>query len=120
MSKVESRIIPKPWGSEEIWAETESYVGKRMYIDPGQRMSLQYHEQKEETIFVLHGTLRIWNSKIDNDYIDLVAGEVYHVEPKQVHRFGCPKDSKFATSIMEVSTPYLTDVIRLQDDYSRT
>ena len=120
MSKIISKIIPKPWGHEEIWAETESYVGKRMYINPGQRMSLQYHEKKEETVFVLHGTLRIWASLAGDDFIDLEAGEIFHVSPKQVHRFGCPSDSLYVTSIMEVSTPFLEDVVRMHDDYDRS
>jgi len=119
MPKIKSRLIEKPWGHEEIWAETEDYVGKRMFINPGQRMSLQYHEIKEETIFVLAGTLRIWSSNDDSQYLDLRPGESYHVIPKEIHRFGCPNNSPYATSIMEVSTPHLKDVVRLADDYNR-
>jgi len=118
MSVLKSRTVPKPWGHEQIWAETNGYVGKRMFIQPGARMSLQYHNQKEETVFVLSGTLRIWSSEMEDDYIDLPPGGIYHVHPKQVHRFGCPH-GKYGTSIMEVSTPFLEDVIRLADDYSR-
>ena len=116
MTTRESVIVSKPWGHEEIWAETDAYIGKRMYIKPGHRMSLQYHEIKEETVFVLDGKLRIWTSEIDSDYIDLIAGEIYHVSPKQIHRFGCPKESTFACSIMEVSTAHLKDVVRLKDN----
>ena len=115
----EKRVVQKPWGREEIWAETIDYVAKRMYLNPGQRMSLQYHEIKEETIFVLSGILRIWKSKADQDYIDLGPGESFHVKPLQVHRFGSPKDAKYATVLMEVSTPHLDDIVRLDDDYNR-
>ncbi len=119
MSKIKSRIISKPWGHEEIWAETDQYVAKRMYIEPAHRMSLQYHEKKEETIFVLDGTLRIWSSESEKDYIDLPPGGIFHVSPKQIHRFGSPAGRKYGTLIMEVSTPFLDDVIRLADDFSR-
>ena len=118
MSKIKSKIINKPWGHEEIWAETDHYVGKRMYIKPGCRMSLQYHQKKEETVFVLDGILRIWSSETEKDYVDLRPGEIYHVSPKQVHRFGSP-EGNHGTLIMEVSTPYLQDVVRLADDFSR-
>ena len=77
MNLKEHRHIKKPWGSEEIWAETKDYVGKRMFINPGQRMSLQYHKIKEETVFVLSGTLRIWKSDDEKDYVDLRPGESY-------------------------------------------
>jgi len=112
--------IEKPWGYEEIWAQTEHYVGKKMLIYPGQRMSLQYHEKKEETILVLEGTLRIWHSEHENMYKDLSPGQSFHVNPKQVHRFGCPKGCKYSTTILEVSTNHLEDVVRLADDYKRS
>ena len=118
MSKIKSRIVEKPWGHEEIWAETKDYVAKRMCIKPGTRMSLQYHQKKEETVFVLSGTLRVWSSDSNSDYEDLHPGEIFHVSPNQVHRFGAPP-GKYNTLIMEVSTPYLEDVIRLADDFFR-
>ena len=118
MTVKKCRRIPKPWGFEDIWAETDYYVAKRMRINPGKRMSLQYHEIKEETIFVLDGVLRIWTTEEDDKYTDLKPGEIYHVNPKQIHRFGSPP-GKYGTLIMEVSTPHLKDVIRLVDDYSR-
>ena len=111
------KVIDKPWGREEIWAKTNSYVGKIIHIDANHRLSLQYHEFKEETIMVLNGTLRIWESDDDRDFKDLNQGEVYHVEPKKIHRFGATTFSP--VSIIEVSTPELDDVIRLKDDYKR-
>lgn len=115
MSKIEK--VEKPWGHEEIWAKTNKYVGKKLVILPGHRLSLQYHEKKEETIYVLDGLLRVWNSKKDGDFKDLLPGSVYHVKTGQVHRFGSPKGIK--TTLIEVSTPELDDVIRLEDDYKR-
>lgn len=112
--------VNKPWGHEEIWAQTENYVGKKMLIKSGHRMSLQYHETKEETVLVLEGTLRIWHSRHDNMYLDLQPGQSFHVNPKQVHRFGSPKESSCDTVILEVSTNFLDDVVRLADDYKRT
>lgn len=109
--------IEKPWGYEEVWAKTNKYVGKRLVILPGHRLSLQYHEKKEETIYVMEGLLRVWESKDEKGYKDLPMGAIYHVKPKQIHRFGSPNG--VLTVLIEVSTPELNDVIRLEDDYKR-
>ena len=82
------QIVKKPWGQEEIWAKTNKYVGKILTINPGHRLSLQYHEEKEETIYVLEGVLRVWNSEDDNSYRMYNTGSVVHISPNQVHRFG--------------------------------
>lgn len=108
----------KPWGYEEIWAKTTSYVGKIITIFPESRLSLQFHEKKEETIYVISGTLRVWSSKDEEDFIDINPGGVFHVVPGQVHRFGCPS-KKIVTKIIEVSTTELDDVVRISDDYGR-
>ena len=79
--------IKKPWGHELIWAETNDYVGKIIHIDPGHRLSLQYHETKEETVYVLSGQLALWTSADNNNYIVLGEGAAYHVKPGQIHRF---------------------------------
>jgi mannose-6-phosphate isomerase len=110
------RKVEKPWGYEEIWAETNSYVGKILTIKPGQRLSLQYHEKKEETVYVLMGKLIVWSDDSSNKVI-LNPGSTFHVTPGQIHRFGSPED--ILTQIIEVSTPELDDVIRVQDDYKR-
>ena len=108
--------VEKPWGYEEIWAKTNNYVGKTIVIRQGHRLSLQYHQKKEETIYVIDGHLRIWKNNNERDYVDYEPGSVYHVNPGEVHRFGAAyKDVK----IVEVSTPELNDVIRLEDDYNR-
>ena len=113
-----TKIVKKPWGQEEIWAKTDKYVGKVLTINPGERLSLQYHEKKEETIYVLEGMLQVWESDDDNVYTLCPTGSVYHVKPNQVHRFGAAAGEK-CVKIMEVSTPELDDVVRLKDDYSR-
>ena len=111
-----NRKIEKPWGTEIIWALNEKYVGKFMYIKPGHRMSLQYHEIKEETIYVQVGTLRVWNSEDDDKFEDLEPGSTYHVKPGSIHRFGATKDM---VHLIEISTPEIYDVVRIKDDYKR-
>lgn len=113
-----TKIVKKPWGQEEIWAKTDKYVGKILTINAGERLSLQYHEKKEETIYVLEGMLQVWESDDDNAYVLCPTGSVYHVKPNQVHRFGAAEGER-SVKIMEVSTPELDDVVRIKDDYSR-
>ena len=111
--------VEKPWGYEEIWAHTDKYVGKILNISPGHRLSLQYHQKKEETIYVLQGTLTIWNSDKENDYMLCGPGTTYHVLPGTVHRFGAHKSEEQDVRLIEVSTNNLEDVVRLGDDYGR-
>ena len=113
-----SQKTDKPWGYEVLWAcpESGAYVAKIMSIESGKRMSLQYHNKKEETVYIMAGVLRVWESENDEEYDDLPPGSIYHVKPKQVHRFG---SSSSPVTLMEVSTNYLEDVIRLKDDYER-
>jgi len=113
------KIVEKPWGYEEIWAKTDNYVAKRLVINSGHRLSLQYHEKKEETIYVSSGCLRIWESENDDEYKDYTAGSVYHVIPGKIHRFGAPAGACDKTILMEVSTVEIDDVIRIKDDYQR-
>ena len=109
------RIVEKPWGFENIWAETGEYVAKMLHIEPKQRLSLQYHENKEETVYVLEGTLLNWTDE-ESPPQKYNPGQVLHVEPNQVHRFGAGKEF---VRLMEVSTPHLDDVVRLADAYKR-
>lgn len=111
------RIVNKPWGYEEIWAETPKYVGKYLHINPGHRLSRQYHEKKEETIRVLSGKLLLELGTGDSLFqMTLSSGEIYHVTPGTIHRF-CATEEKVV--LVEVSTPELDDVVRLADDYTR-
>lgn len=108
--------IPKPWGYEEIWAETARYVGKILFIEKGKRLSYQYHEKKEETILVLEGTLKVdFEKNGKRRRIQLKAGETFHNPPRQKHRFIAIENCK----LVEVSTPHLDDVVRLEDDFGR-
>jgi|TARA_R110000787_G_scaffold96618_2_gene200062 mannose-6-phosphate isomerase len=109
------RIIEKPWGFEYIWAETDGYVAKMLHINPKQRLSLQYHEIKEETVYVLEGVLLNWEDE-EGPPQKYNMGSHLHIKPKQVHRFGAGKEM---VRLMEVSTPHLDDVVRITDDYDR-
>jgi mannose-6-phosphate isomerase-like protein (cupin superfamily) len=112
-----SRTIDKPWGHEEIFAETETYVGKILTIRAGQALSLQFHEVKEETLRVLDGELdMITGPDVDNlQPIRMTAGAVFHVAPGELHRMVAVTDCR----LLEVSTNHLDDVVRLEDRYGR-
>lgn len=107
--------IEKPWGYELIWAKTDKYVGKILHINPGQKLSLQYHERKSETIYVSDGILEL---HLQNEIIYLQKHQTFHIDPNTIHRFACP-DGIQSVELVEVSTPELDDVIRIQDDYGR-
>lgn len=111
------RIVDKPWGSEEIWAHTPRYVGKLIHIEAGKRLSLQYHERKVETIRVMRGRLRLHYGE-DRDQVEsriLEPGESAHVPAGMIHRFEALVD----TDLIEVSSPELDDVVRVEDDFGR-
>ena len=117
MTNFQKKMIIKPWGREIIWGETKDYVGKVLCINRGHKLSRQYHEIKEETIMVLSGTLLLEVGQgEDIEKYDLKRGENFHITPGLVHRFCAPYGD---VEIVEVSTPYLDDVVRLEDDYKR-
>ena len=118
MDTQQVEILNKPWGTEEILVNTGSYVMKRITITSGNRMSLQYHDRKEETIYVVSGILIVWTSEEFYDHVALEPNSVYHVQPGTVHRFGSP--DSIETVIIECSTCELDDVVRLADDYDRS
>ena len=109
------KIVEKPWGFELIWAQTDDYVAKILHIEPKQRLSLQYHEKKEETVYVLEGTLLNYTDS-ESPPMEIASGQSFHVKPNQVHRFGAGKE---LVRLVEVSTPHLSDVVRMEDDYDR-
>ena len=111
-------IVDKPWGREVIYAETDVYIGKLIEVDQGHRLSLQYHECKDETIYVLEGTLSlvVGPTKSELQTRDLPAGSSIRIVPGTVHRYAAPFGS---VRILEVSTPHPDDVVRLSDDYGR-
>jgi mannose-6-phosphate isomerase-like protein (cupin superfamily) len=111
------RIVEKPWGHEEIWAETDRYVGKYLHIKSGKRLSRQYHQKKEETIRVLEGELLLeLGTSANIEQRMLKKGEVYHITPNTIHRFCAVKEDVI---LVEVSTTELDDVVRISDDYNR-
>lgn len=110
------QYVKKPWGHEEIWAETEKYIGKILVVEEGKRNSFQYHEQKDETICVLEGELEVEFEKNGlRERITLKPGESFRNPPLQRHRYLGLKKSR----VMEVSTPHPKDVVRLEDDFGR-
>ena len=112
-----ARQVLKPWGHEEIFAETEHYVGKILFIRTGEALSLQYHEIKEETLRVLEGELDLFSGP-DIERLEchhLGPGAVFHVPPGTLHRMVAVTDCL----LLEVSTNHLDDVVRLEDRYGR-
>jgi mannose-6-phosphate isomerase-like protein (cupin superfamily) len=114
----EPRRVEKPWGYELIWAVTDIYVGKVLFVKAGASLSLQYHEQKDESWFVQSGRARIQLGAVGDDALaeeEVGPGVSFHYTPGTVHRITAVED----TTILEVSTPHLDDVVRLEDSYGR-
>lgn len=112
-----ARRVEKPWGHELIWAHTDRYVGKLLVIEAGQRLSLQKHVTKDESIYVVAGRMRL---HLEDDagalqIQELGPGEHRRIRAGRVHRF----EAVERVELMEVSTPELDDVVRLSDDYGR-
>jgi mannose-6-phosphate isomerase len=112
----EVRHVPKPWGHETIWAHTDQYVGKILHINAGHALSVQYHDVKDETVFLLSGQLiyRIWENDQPRN-VELKIGDAYRVTPHTIHQMEAITDC----DILEASTPHLDDVVRLEDRYGR-
>jgi len=108
--------VTKPWGYELVWARTDRYVGKILHIEPGQVLSLQYHEKKDETIHVLRGEI-IFRVQEGGELKErrMREGEGYHIVPPTVHQM----EAVTAADLLEVSTPEVEDVVRLKDRYGR-
>jgi mannose-6-phosphate isomerase len=116
----EARTVDKPWGKEEIWAHKEGlYCGKRITVRAGQALSLQYHEVKHETMFVVSGSgfidLGLTADQLSS-YV-LTPGDVVEIPTGRVHRLRAADSQDIV--VMEASTTHLTDVVRLSDDYGR-
>ena len=109
--------VDKPWGHELIWAKTDRYVGKILFVEAGEALSLQYHHEKDETIMVLSGRIELTHY-LENERpeTELLGPNVpFHITPGMRHRMLALED----THIVEVSTPELDDVVRLEDRYGR-
>lgn len=108
----------KPWGYELLWSLTDHYAGKVIHIDPGKRLSLQYHDDKHESILVIRGTLLLNLGRgEDASIVEMSEGESADIPAGTIHRFEAPADG--FVDLIEVSTPHLADVVRLEDDYGR-
>jgi mannose-6-phosphate isomerase len=108
--------VPKPWGHETIWAQTDRYVGKILHIEAGKELSVQYHNKKDETVYLLSGEI-IYNVRHADQLEDvqLKVGESFRITPGTVHQMIAITDC----DVLEVSTPELDDVVRLSDKYGR-
>ena len=115
MSEVPYRV-EKPWGHELIWARTDRYVGKILHVEAGHVLSLQYHERKDESIYVLAGEIILRLQKGET-LIErrLGQGEAFHIHATLVHQF----EAVVTSDLLEASTPEIDDVIRLKDRYGR-
>jgi len=110
------RRVEKPWGYEIVWAETDRYVGKVLHITSGHKLSRQYHERKDETFYVQSGEMQLEIGEVGAvRTIVMKRGDSYHCAPKTIHRMIASSD----VDVIEVSTPELDDVVRLEDAYGR-
>ncbi len=114
---VEIEKIDKPWGYELIWARASRYVGKILHVNQGESLSLQYHEKKEETLYLIRGLVQLTlRSDSEEKIVEMREGQSFHIPPRLIHRMKALEDSDIA----EVSTTELDDVVRLEDRYGRT
>jgi mannose-6-phosphate isomerase-like protein (cupin superfamily) len=115
--RIEVTKVEKPWGHELIWAHTDRYVGKILHINAGEELSLQYHERKDETIYVLRGRMVFLVGAEGEELreVTLEEGQSFRVQPGTRHRMKAVTDC----DLLEASTPELDDVVRLEDRYGR-
>jgi mannose-6-phosphate isomerase-like protein (cupin superfamily) len=116
--RVEVRHVPKPWGHETIWAHTDRYVGKILHITAGQALSVQYHERKDETVYLLQGEMKYWVQLPGETELQdqrLTAGQSFRITPGTIHYMEAITDC----DVLEASTPELDDVVRIKDRYGR-
>ena len=114
----EPERVEKPWGYELIWAHAEQYVGKILFVRAGQALSLQFHKVKDESWYVQDGRaeLEIGAAGVATPASEVVGpGAAFRLRPGTVHRVRALED----TTLLEVSTPHLDDVVRLEDRYGR-
>ena len=110
--------VPKPWGHETVWAHSERYVGKILHIRAGQELSVQYHNRKDETVYLLSGEIvyRVQRQGTDDlDDVQLKLGESFRIKPGTIHQMVALTDC----DVLEVSTPEVDDIVRLSDKYGR-
>ena len=114
----EPQRVEKPWGHELIWAVADAYAGKLLYVKAGHKLSLQFHRQKDESWYVLEGRAELEfataGEKATSSEV-VTPGAAFRIKPGTVHRIRALED----TLVLEVSTPHLDDVVRLDDSYGR-
>ena len=115
----EPRRVDKPWGYELIWAVADDYVGKVLFVKAGHSLSLQFHREKDESWLVHAGRAKLELGEAGESILNeeiIGPGAAFHYPPGTVHRVTALDD----TTILEVSTPHLDDVVRLEDSYGRS
>ena len=116
--RVKVTHVAKPWGHETIWAQSDRYVGKILHINAGHELSVQYHNTKDETAYLLSGEIvyRVQQEGRDAlDDVQLKVGESFRITPGTIHQMAALTDC----DVLEVSTPEVDDVVRLSDKYGR-
>ena len=114
----QTRKVEKPWGWELIWAVADQYVGKVLFVEAGHSLSLQFHREKDESWYVQSGRAKLELGDVGQAVLNeevITAGAAFRYPPGTVHRVTALED----TTILEVSTPHLDDVVRLEDKYGR-
>jgi mannose-6-phosphate isomerase-like protein (cupin superfamily) len=114
----EPRRVDKPWGYELIWAHADAYVGKVLFVKAGESLSLQFHREKDEAWLVQSGRAKLELGSAGDPVLSqevVAGGAAFHFPPGTVHRITALED----TTIVEVSTPQLGDIVRLEDRYGR-
>jgi mannose-6-phosphate isomerase-like protein (cupin superfamily) len=117
IKRAEDSRVDKPWGYEIRWAVTDRYLGKIIHVNKGEALSLQYHERKDEWLFVSEGAVDIEIGGLDGtlETVRMREGDSVHLPPRTRHRITAVDDA----DIFEVSTPEIDDVVRLEDRYGR-
>jgi mannose-6-phosphate isomerase-like protein (cupin superfamily) len=113
-----ARRVEKPWGWELIWADADAYVGKILFVRAGHSLSLQFHREKDESWYVQSGRAKLELGRAGDAILNeavIQPGATFRFPPGTVHRVTALED----TTIVEVSTPQLDDVVRLEDRYGR-
>ena len=123
--RVDITIVPKPWGYEKVWARTDRYAGRILHINAGHALSVQYDNEKEETVYLLAGDLKYWvdarseaggrRSTSGLEEVRSRIGDAFRITPGTIHYMEAVTDC----DVLEVSTPELDDVVRLRDLYGR-
>jgi mannose-6-phosphate isomerase-like protein (cupin superfamily) len=111
------RRVDKPWGHELWYAHTDRYAGKILHVEAGHRLSLQFHEHKDESNYLLSGRLKLVKGTSEDDLteVEIGPGHTWRNRPGEIHTIEAVEDA----DVLEVSTPELDDVVRLSDSYGR-